>query len=137
MGTQNVGGYQKTTKTGQVVQVRDYQRQNADAAVAVADEPGRPPMAGAVGQFAKGRSIPGWFPDPDVELNAANSVPMPTPGVPGAVPVKTPEDALFNDELAANVTKNAKSRSSLEGLAAIADYLKSSKSKPKKTGAKK
>jgi hypothetical protein len=135
MATQNVQGYQKRTKTGQLVQVRDYQRQNTDAAVAVADEPGRPPMAGTVGQYAKGRSIPGWFPDPDIELNAANAVPQPTPGVPGAVPVKNPEDALFNEELAASVAKNAKSKTSLEGLAAIADYLKSTNKK--KAGAKK
>ena len=137
MGAQNVKSYQKTTKTGQVVQVRDYQRQNADAAVAVADEPGRPPMASTVGQFAKGRSIPGWFPDPDIELNAANAVPQPTPGVPGAVPVKTPEDALFNEELAASVTKNAKSKASLEGLAAVADYLRSSRTKTKRNEKKK
>ena len=140
MATQNVKGYQKRTKTGQLVQVRDYQRQNTDAAVAVADEPGRPPMASTVGQYAKGRSIPGWFPDPDIELNAANAVPMPTPGVPGAVPVKNPEDALFNEELAANVSKNAKTKTSLEGLAAIADYLRSSradkKRNEKKVGAK-
>ena len=133
MATQNVQGYQKRTKTGQLVQVRDYQRQNSDAAVAVAEQPGRPPMAATVGQYAQGRSIPGWFPDPDMELRAAESVPMPTPGVPGAVPVRNPEDALFNAEIRASIAKNAKSRGSIEALAGLADYLKKPK---KKEGAK-
>lgn len=61
--TGSVGSYQKEMNSGEVVQVRDYQRQQADAADAITRVPGRPPLAAKMGQFPLGRTIPGYFPD--------------------------------------------------------------------------
>lgn len=68
MATGNVSSYQKEMKSGELVQVRDYQRQNEDSAGAITQVPGRPPLAAKVGQFPNGRVIPGVFLDNSTEF---------------------------------------------------------------------
>lgn len=66
MAAEQVDDYQKVTKTGKVVTVRGYSRNNDGITQAVAADPTRPPLAGKSGTFAAGRFIPYVWVNPTV-----------------------------------------------------------------------
>lgn len=83
--TLRVKGYDRTTKTGQVVHVDAYTAARDAAQEIMSMDPSRPPLAGKPGQFPKGRGTPGVFPKP---------VKPAAPKVPSAKTVKEFERAV-------------------------------------------
>lgn len=123
---EKVKGYQRTTKSGQVITVKEHSRAgNSEAASAALVLPGRPPVAAKQGSFANGRSIPNIWVEgpkspksvksPQAEAEALKKEFLPEQGTPDPKEVQSVAEALKKEFL------SEKSQKVIQAAAQILD----------------